>query len=139
MSFCFPRYYLATVPNDPAQQHLFSLSTSEKDPKAECLSCEVMSETSGTPCLYNDAKLSPDKSRYILTCAGPSVPDVSIYSNVSCATNERTLAVSFPSTNSHGIEMSSSFFITPQVTFAVGSPAGPLTLENVHEKIYFSR
>ncbi|XP_057327710.1 venom dipeptidyl peptidase 4-like isoform X2 [Microplitis mediator] len=76
-------YYLATVSNDPAQQHFYRLSTLEQEFKPECLSCDVKSQIDGSLCLYNDAKLSPDKSRYILTCAGPSVPDISIYNSVN--------------------------------------------------------
>ncbi|CAD6227686.1 GSCOCG00001366001-RA-CDS [Cotesia congregata] len=76
-------YYMATVPNDTSQRHFYRLSTLEQEFKPECLSCDVKSQIDGSPCLYNDVKLSPDKTRYILTCAGPSVPDISIYNSVN--------------------------------------------------------
>uniref|UniRef100_A0A0C9RFV4 Venom dipeptidyl peptidase 4 n=2 Tax=Fopius arisanus TaxID=64838 RepID=A0A0C9RFV4_9HYME len=76
-------YYLATVPGDPGQQHLYRVSTLEMVSVPECLSCGVKSDADGTYCLYNEAELSPDNSHYILTCAGPGVPDVSIYNSMN--------------------------------------------------------
>ncbi|XP_015112517.1 venom dipeptidyl peptidase 4 isoform X2 [Diachasma alloeum] len=76
-------YYLATVPGDPGQQHLYRLSTLEERPAPECLSCGVKSEADDTYCLYNEAQLSPDKSHYVLTCAGPGIPDISIYNTMN--------------------------------------------------------
>ncbi|KAK0075385.1 hypothetical protein PV326_011634, partial [Microctonus aethiopoides] len=75
------RYYLATLENDSAQQHLYRVSTIDESLKPECLSCEIKSATNDNFCLYNEAKLSPNGSRYLLTCAGPSVPDISIYNS----------------------------------------------------------
>ncbi|KAF7998266.1 hypothetical protein HCN44_009664 [Aphidius gifuensis] len=74
-------YYLATVADDPAQQHLYRVSTLDENSKPECLSCNVKSENGEKLCLYNEAKLSPSRNRFILTCAGPDVPDVSIYNS----------------------------------------------------------
>lgn len=68
--------------DDPAQQHFYRVSSKEKDPISECLSCKIKSENKGIPCLYNEAGLSPLKTRYILKCAGPDVPDTSIYNTV---------------------------------------------------------
>lgn len=48
----------------------------------ECLSCDVKSRDSDTYCLYNTAKFSTGNSHYVLTCAGPGVPEVSVYSKV---------------------------------------------------------
>ncbi|XP_034934341.1 venom dipeptidyl peptidase 4 isoform X2 [Chelonus insularis] len=76
-------YYVATLADDPGQQHVYRLSTLEKVFKPECLSCELKNEIEGTFCLHNDAELSPDKSRYMLTCGGPGVPEVSIYNSAN--------------------------------------------------------
>ncbi|KAK0172534.1 hypothetical protein PV328_005840 [Microctonus aethiopoides] len=77
------RYYLATLENDSAQQHLYRVSTIDESLKPECLSCAIKSATNDNFCLYNEAKLSPNGSRYLLTCAGPSVPDISIYNSAN--------------------------------------------------------
>ncbi|XP_046586430.1 venom dipeptidyl peptidase 4 isoform X1 [Neodiprion lecontei] len=73
-------YYLATATSDPAQQHLYRVNITTTDFTEECLSCGVKSSNEETDCLYNTAKLSTDNSHYILTCAGPGVPEISVYS-----------------------------------------------------------
>ncbi|XP_012256545.3 venom dipeptidyl peptidase 4 isoform X3 [Athalia rosae] len=72
-------YYLATAPSDPAQQHLYRVDISRREFKQECLSCGVKNTNGDTYCLYNTAKLSKDNSHYVLTCAGPGVPEISVY------------------------------------------------------------
>ncbi|XP_044003397.1 venom dipeptidyl peptidase 4-like [Aphidius gifuensis] len=74
-------YYLATVDNQPDQLHFYRVSTLNNYSKSECLSCNVSSLNKRIPCRYNNAILSPSNSRYILTCFGPDVPDVSIYNS----------------------------------------------------------
>lgn len=81
--FSICRYYLATLNGDPAQQHLYRVSLLDSNLKSECLSCNVKSDSDGVRCLYNLAKFSPGNSHYVLTCAGPGVPDISIYDKVS--------------------------------------------------------
>ncbi|XP_043476742.1 venom dipeptidyl peptidase 4 isoform X2 [Leptopilina heterotoma] len=76
-------YYQATLENDPAQQHLYRVSLLDRNLKSECLSCNAKSESDGVRCLYNLAKFSPGNSHYVLTCAGPGVPDISIYDKKS--------------------------------------------------------
>ncbi|XP_063983371.1 venom dipeptidyl peptidase 4 isoform X3 [Diachasmimorpha longicaudata] len=78
-------YYLATVPGDPGQQHLYRVSTLPEKSAPECLSCGVKGEVEDTYCLYNEAQLSPDNSHYVLTCAGPGIPDISIYSSMNAS------------------------------------------------------
>lgn len=76
------RYYLATSEADSAQQHLYRVSTRDSRYKSDCLSCNVRRGTDqGTYCLYNTASFSTNNGHYILTCAGPGVPDISIYSS----------------------------------------------------------
>ncbi|XP_033227069.1 venom dipeptidyl peptidase 4 isoform X2 [Belonocnema kinseyi] len=71
-------YYLATSEKDPAQQHLYRVSLLDRRRKSKCLSCNVKGKSDGVRCLYNQARFSPDNSYYVLTCAGPGVPDISI-------------------------------------------------------------
>ncbi|XP_023289115.1 venom dipeptidyl peptidase 4 [Orussus abietinus] len=72
-------YYLATTEDDPALQHLYRLSLGDPDSKPECLSCYIKNKSDGSYCLYNSAKFSLDNSYFVLTCAGPGVPEISIY------------------------------------------------------------
>lgn len=71
-------FYLANTVNDSSVQHLYSVSVNSKETK--CLSCGVKSTYNQTDCLYNVAEFSEDASYYVLTCAGPDVPDVTVYS-----------------------------------------------------------
>lgn len=85
---CFLRsYYLATTKEESAVQHLYRISTrtNAADRKPRCLSCGIIRETDRNRCLYNTAKFSTDHSNYVLTCAGPGVPDIGIYNRVSVA------------------------------------------------------
>ncbi|XP_018579789.1 venom dipeptidyl peptidase 4 isoform X2 [Anoplophora glabripennis] len=68
-------YYLANTANDYAVQHLYSVSVDTK--AVQCLTCQ---ENLSTDCSYNSAEFSTDGSYYALTCEGPNVPRVSIYS-----------------------------------------------------------
>ncbi|XP_076294344.1 venom dipeptidyl peptidase 4 isoform X2 [Lasioglossum baleicum] len=77
-------YYLATTEADSAVQHLYRISVHGKDRKPTCLSCDVVRELDREQkCLYNTAKFSTDHSHYVLTCAGPGVPDITIYNRNS--------------------------------------------------------
>lgn len=80
------RYYLATTEQDPAQQHLYKVSLTATPYKSECLSCNARSKFDGTQCLYNTAKFSTNNSHYVLTCAGPGVPETSVHDKVSLLT-----------------------------------------------------
>lgn len=77
-------YYLATTEEESAVQHLYRISTRGTS-KSKCLTCGIVRETDRNRCLYNTAKFSTDHSNYVLTCAGPGVPDISIYNRVSGA------------------------------------------------------
>ncbi|XP_014604197.1 PREDICTED: venom dipeptidyl peptidase 4 isoform X1 [Polistes canadensis] len=73
-------YYLATSEHKTEQQHLYRLSLSTTlDTQPKCLSCDILRESDSTRCLYNTAKFSTDNSYYVLTCAGPGVPEIFIY------------------------------------------------------------
>ncbi|KYN09341.1 Venom dipeptidyl peptidase 4 [Trachymyrmex cornetzi] len=74
-------YYLATSEHESAVQHLYRVSL---DPgyKSTCLTCNIVRESDGSRCLYNSAKFSIDNSHYVVTCAGPGVPDIAIYNKV---------------------------------------------------------
>lgn len=72
-------YYLGTTESDPAVKHLYQVSLLDPEYKSECLSCNITNSADGSYCLYNTAKFSTDNSYYILTCAGPGVPEISIY------------------------------------------------------------
>ncbi|EGI69746.1 Dipeptidyl peptidase 4 [Acromyrmex echinatior] len=74
-------YYMATSERESAVQHLYRVSL---DPgyKSTCLTCNIVRESDGSRCLYNSAKFSIDNSHYVLTCAGPGVPDIAIYNKI---------------------------------------------------------
>lgn len=74
-------YYLATSEHDPAQKHLYRVSILDHNHRSDCLSCEIKSESDGSYCLYNSAEFSKDNSHYVLTCAGPGVPEITIYNS----------------------------------------------------------
>ncbi|CAL7939159.1 unnamed protein product [Xylocopa violacea] len=77
-------YYLATTEEESAVQHLYRISTrATADRKPKCLSCGIVRDTDRNRCLYNTAKFSTDHSHYVLTCAGPGVPDIAIYNQNS--------------------------------------------------------
>ncbi|XP_050596155.1 venom dipeptidyl peptidase 4 isoform X3 [Bombus affinis] len=77
-------YYLATTEEESAVQHLYRISTKTGGGrKPKCLSCGIVRETDRNRCLYNTAKFSTDHSHYVLTCAGPGVPDIVIYNKDS--------------------------------------------------------
>ncbi|XP_054009789.1 venom dipeptidyl peptidase 4-like isoform X2 [Hylaeus anthracinus] len=76
-------YYLATTEEDSAVQHLYRIHVGGAHRKPKCLSCSIVRETDRNPCLYNTAKFSTDHSHYVLTCAGPGVPDIAIYNRNS--------------------------------------------------------
>ncbi|KAJ3655173.1 hypothetical protein Zmor_014310 [Zophobas morio] len=71
-------FYLANTANDSAVQHVYSVSVDTKE--TQCLSCGVKSKNKQIDCLYNVAEFSKDASHYVLTCAGPDVPHISLYS-----------------------------------------------------------
>ncbi|XP_076231045.1 venom dipeptidyl peptidase 4 [Calliopsis andreniformis] len=76
-------YYLATTEEESAVQHLYRISVRGSDRKPKCLTCNIVRETDRNRCLYNTAKFSTDHSHYVLTCAGPGVPDIAIYNRES--------------------------------------------------------
>ncbi|XP_017885602.1 venom dipeptidyl peptidase 4 isoform X2 [Ceratina calcarata] len=77
-------YYLATTEEESAVQHLYRISTRDAtNRRATCLSCGIVRETDRNRCLYNTAKFSTDHSHYVLTCAGPGVPDIVVYNRNS--------------------------------------------------------
>ncbi|XP_072762346.1 venom dipeptidyl peptidase 4 isoform X3 [Anoplolepis gracilipes] len=76
-------YYLATSKGDSAVQHLYRVSLLDTDYKSVCLTCNIVREKDGSRCLYNSAIFSTDNSHYVLTCAGPGVPDITIYNKNS--------------------------------------------------------
>lgn len=80
--FCTNRYYLATSEHDSAVQHLYRVALLDPEHKSVCLSCNIIREMDGSRCLYNTAKFSTDNSHYVLTCAGPGVPNIGIYNKV---------------------------------------------------------
>ncbi|OAD59161.1 Venom dipeptidyl peptidase 4 [Eufriesea mexicana] len=98
-------YYLATTKEESAVQHLYRISTrTTDDRKPRCLSCGIVRETDRNRCLYNTAKFSTDHSNYVLTCAGPGVPDIAIYNRVSVARYRRLvipLQTTTPSASLH--------------------------------------
>ncbi|KAL3280819.1 hypothetical protein HHI36_004050 [Cryptolaemus montrouzieri] len=71
-------YYQANTQEDSAVQHVYSVSTETKE--INCLSCEFKRKNSSKPCLYNTAVFSKDFSYYALSCSGPDVPYIAIYS-----------------------------------------------------------
>ncbi|KAJ8679458.1 hypothetical protein QAD02_015245, partial [Eretmocerus hayati] len=72
-------YYLATSEQDPAQKHLYRVSSLDRNQRSECLSCGYKSENDKSDCLYNSAEFSKDNSHYVLTCAGPGIPEITIH------------------------------------------------------------
>lgn len=77
--FCFYcSYYQAPEEGDPASQHVYSISTATNE--TNCISCNVTTSTTNSDCLYNTATFSSDFSNYVLSCEGPGVPEISVYS-----------------------------------------------------------
>lgn len=75
-------YFLATSEKDPAEQHLYTVSSDpSKNKQIICISCTLQSINTNKTCTYNGAVFSPDSSHYTLNCAGPGVPEISIYNS----------------------------------------------------------
>lgn len=72
-------FFLATGANDPTVQHLYSVSANTNEVK--CISCDIKSKNKNVNCLYNSAEFSKAASHFVLTCAGPDVPDIALYSH----------------------------------------------------------
>ncbi|CAH1108966.1 unnamed protein product [Psylliodes chrysocephalus] len=71
-------YYLANTESDSAVQHLYTISPETKN--STCLSCSLKSKfNSSKDCTYNTAEFSQNKAYYVLNCAGPDVPQISIF------------------------------------------------------------
>ncbi|XP_072401301.1 venom dipeptidyl peptidase 4 [Diabrotica undecimpunctata] len=71
-------YFLANTEEDSTVQHLYTVSPLTKH--VTCLSCELKSlHNSSLPCSYNTADFSTNGSYYVLTCAGPDVPQTIIF------------------------------------------------------------
>lgn len=71
-------YYTATELNNSAVQHVYSISPTTKT--ITCLTCELTSRNGDDSCLYNSAEVSTDSTYLVITCNGPGVPHISIYS-----------------------------------------------------------
>nr|XP_023020386.1 venom dipeptidyl peptidase 4 [Leptinotarsa decemlineata] len=72
-------YYLANTESDWTVQHLYAVSAETKN--VTCFTCDLKSEhNSTTACSYNTAEFSKNSSYYVLTCAGPDVPQVKVFS-----------------------------------------------------------
>ncbi|PSN29471.1 Venom dipeptidyl peptidase 4, partial [Blattella germanica] len=84
-------YFLATEEQDPAVRHLYKVfdnpDTAPNDP--QCLSCSVKTVRGNTDCLYASATFSTNNSYYTLTCAGPGVPEISLFNRQ----NERQMVL----------------------------------------------
>jgi hypothetical protein len=78
------RYYLATEESNPATLHLYSVSDNiETAPnKPHCISCDVRTAVDDTECLYVRSSFSRNSSYYILTCSGPWIPEIAVFSKV---------------------------------------------------------
>ncbi|XP_058799148.1 venom dipeptidyl peptidase 4-like isoform X2 [Phymastichus coffea] len=78
-------YYLATKAEDPGQKHLYRVSLLDRNRRGsnDCLSCGIKSESDSSYCLYNSAEFSKDNSHYVLTCAGPGIPEITIHNRNS--------------------------------------------------------
>lgn len=76
----FRRYYQATIPNDPAVRHIYSITDVEHTtPRAiNCLTCNL-----GDDCLHNEGQFSPDGDYYIVHCLGPGIPRTELRSTVT--------------------------------------------------------
>ncbi|XP_049787513.1 venom dipeptidyl peptidase 4-like isoform X1 [Schistocerca cancellata] len=74
-------FYLANQEEDPGVSHLYSVSDStESKELPKCLSCNAKTRDGNELCLYNKAAFSKKNSYYMLNCAGPDIPEASIYS-----------------------------------------------------------
>ncbi|XP_067001471.2 venom dipeptidyl peptidase 4 isoform X2 [Anabrus simplex] len=71
-------YFLA---NDMGYQHLYSVSDDQwSAPNAvTCITCEMRTNLQRMPCLYNTAVFNSNFSFYMLNCAGPDIPEITIY------------------------------------------------------------
>lgn len=74
----FSSYYTATELNNSAVQHVYSISPTTKS--ITCLTCDLTSKNGDDNCLYNSAEVSTDSTYLVVTCNGPGVPHISIYS-----------------------------------------------------------
>lgn len=72
------RWYIATSVEDSAYQHLYSVNL---DGKISCFTCKIR-HSSDSECLYNEAVMSKDGSYIAISCLGPQVPEIYIYSKV---------------------------------------------------------
>lgn len=79
-------FYRATHENDSGQQHIY---TSNSTGDVDCFTCNLI-RVDGGLCLYNEASVSSDGNWLAITCAGPEVPQVYIYSDVSIFMNTST-------------------------------------------------
>lgn len=72
---------MGTSEKDPAVQHLYSVNSNPNNANrdSKCLTCNRRSSTTNKECLYNGVIFSPNTSYYTLNCAGPGVPEVTIY------------------------------------------------------------
>lgn len=93
---CVNRYYLATKAEDPGQKHLYRVSLLDRARRTssnDCLSCGIKSESDSSYCLYNSAEFSKDNSHYVLTCAGPGIPEITIHNRVRRRRNKKKSTV----------------------------------------------
>lgn len=73
----FFSYYEANQEDNSAVRHVFSVSVDTKETK--CISCDVKTSLQDSKCLHSSAKFSKDFSYYVLNCAGPGVPEITLY------------------------------------------------------------
>lgn len=78
MIFLLDRFYLANTEESSSVQHLYSVSSDTKEMK--CHTCHLKSKyNSSLDCLYNTVEFSKTNEFYFHTCAGPDVPQVSVF------------------------------------------------------------
>nr|XP_022918753.1 venom dipeptidyl peptidase 4 isoform X1 [Onthophagus taurus] len=71
-------YYEANTEEDPGVKHVYSYQINTKTIK--CLSCDLKNANNES-CLYNSAKFSEAAGLYVLNCAGPGVPSITIHNS----------------------------------------------------------
>ncbi|XP_014247731.1 venom dipeptidyl peptidase 4 isoform X2 [Cimex lectularius] len=73
-------YFMSNANGHPGELRVFRVpATTENAPhKLECISC-AHDQTDMGQCLYSGATFSKRASYYVLSCAGPVVPEINIY------------------------------------------------------------
>uniref|UniRef100_A0A1B6HM76 Venom dipeptidyl peptidase 4 n=1 Tax=Homalodisca liturata TaxID=320908 RepID=A0A1B6HM76_9HEMI len=71
-------YFLATVPGHPEQLRTFKVMA-HSPYTMTCISCNHQNVVDGSNCSYAGAMFSNDAHYYALSCAGPNVPEVTLF------------------------------------------------------------